>query len=122
MIVERSISEPIREHLSQREAWHAEDNGLIAAWEYGRRTALTSPAIAAAAGRGELPILVWKGGIAKSIKRVDKCGPLWYYAAWQGLRGESLRIDSTQRTSLTCTRFAVTVSFSPHLADYGGDE
>lgn len=118
----RSISEPIRENMSFDERANGIDRGHILAWEYGRKLAATNKELHESARRGELPVLVYKGGLTKRLKTENKCGALLYYAAWLGLRREDLDIDLSQRIRLKCTKFGSSVEFSPFMEDYGGQE
>lgn len=118
MIIERSITEPIRHEISQCERWQAADKGLIACWENGRQQTLAYPAIAALARAGELPSLDWKGGVSGPLKSGKKIGTHFYYATWLGLRGENLRIDTETTYIVCCSRFGVTVTFTGQLEDY----
>lgn len=118
MIIERSIEEPVRQGLSYQEKWNGPDNGLIACWERGREQALENPEWVAAARRGELIPLVWKGGVEKELVSKKKIGTHSYYAHWLGLRGEDLWIDTDKRFSLCCTRFGVTVTYTGVFEEY----
>ncbi len=76
----RSIVEPIRESISQDERWNQSDNGLIWAWECGRRLVLRRPCMAVLARNNRLPKLVWRRGS-------------WLYLAMlQGILGQDLSI------------------------------
>jgi hypothetical protein len=88
------------------------DEGLINSWLCGIRLALSDPTLAAKARAGELPVLTWKGGLEKAIKRKDKVGALQYLAAWQGLRGEDLNIELGVEVNMTCTSTGVPVTFT----------
>jgi hypothetical protein len=113
-LIKRSITEQIRTNLSWNETWMAEDNGLIMCWEVGRTLRQESPELAEKATRGELPVLVWVGGIDTPLKSKKKNGSLQYLAQWQGLRGENLLIDTDQIVRITCTRTEVLVTFHTH--------
>ncbi|CBL45227.1 Conserved hypothetical protein [gamma proteobacterium HdN1] len=115
----RSVSEPIRKGLSWAEEWNADDQGLIKCWEVGRTLRQQQPELAACAENGELPILDWKGGVEKAIKREDKCGAYFYLAQWQGLRGEDLNIDASVEVQLVCSRTGVKVTYTNDLGKYG---
>jgi hypothetical protein len=108
----RSIAEPVRTGLSWDEKWKAEDRGLIQCWERGREWALARPEITKMARRGELPVLLWKGGVDKALKATFKYGGLYYFAAWQGLRGEDLHVPLDQEPEIVCARTGVTVRFT----------
>ena len=113
-IFKRSINEPIREGLSTRELWHAEDFGLIHCWERGRQLQKEKPELAEQAHAGRLPVLWWQGGVVKKLKNNQpKKGTLWYLAVWQGLRNQDLEIDTESGAVLTCTRFDQVVEFKP---------
>ena len=91
------------------------DQGLINSWVCGIAMSKVDPALATRAKAGELPVLPWKGGIAKHILRTDKVGALHYLAAWQGLRGEDLNIFQGVDVQMTCTRFGVPVTFTDNV-------
>lgn len=116
----RSIETPLRSSLSTQEAWFAEDDGLITCWERGRQMAKERPELAAAAADGELVSLPWKGGLEQAIKAKRKYGTLRYLAMWQGLRGESLDIDTERERELFCKRFGVTVTYTGDTAKLEG--
>ncbi len=110
MQVFRGISEPIRKGLSWEETWQSDDGGLIACWESGRKKSFNDEVSAHAAKRGELITLPWRGGIDEPIKG-KKYGTYQYLAMWQGLRGESLDIDTNFPVSITCSRTNMQVIF-----------
>jgi hypothetical protein len=116
--VHRPITAPIRPNLSWFETWQGADKGLIRCWEIGRERALKSPEIAERCHAGELPVLGWKGGVDRQLKKLEKFGALNYLAQWQGLRGEDLMIDSSQEYTLTCSRTGMVVTFTPDRAKY----
>ncbi|MNV92479.1 hypothetical protein D3C71_1870840 [compost metagenome] len=60
----------------------------------------------------------WKGGVSRSLKKLEKYGSLKYLAQWQGLRGESLDVDLTQEHPLTCARTRMVVTFTPDRSKY----
>lgn len=110
--IHRSKHEPIREGLTWEELWLGADSGLIWCWERGRQKRTDEPELAARAERGELPLLAWKGGVEKP--RQDKkplTGTLEYLAVWQGLRGQDLDIDRSQRVTLVCTATGQAVEY-----------
>jgi hypothetical protein len=111
-IVYRSIESPLRSGLTWHDTWNADDRGLIQCWENGRRYAVLQPDLAAAAARGELPSLHWKGGVAGTPKMKKKYGSFFYLATWQGLRGEDLWIDLVAEAQRVCSRTRVTVTFT----------
>lgn len=88
------------------------DQGLINAWVAGLEKRASWPGTAAKALGGELPVLPFRGGVEKRIKRTDKVGSLLYVAMWQGLRGEDLNLDTAAEISMTCTRTGVPVLFT----------
>lgn len=61
MRLQRPIDTPARGSLPVDQLWLAEDWGIIASWERGRDIARERPELAAAAARGELVILPWRG-------------------------------------------------------------
>lgn len=117
----RSYDEPKREGLSWNEYWKAEDKGLIKCWEVGRELRQREPAIARLAEQGELPLLGWKGGVDKNIKKREKFGVLFYLAQWQGLRGDDLDIDLNEEIQLTCSRTGIRVIYTNDIEKYGGE-
>lgn len=88
------------------------DKGLINAWVVGLEKRSSWSEAAAKALAGELPVLPYRGGVEKRIKRTDKVGSLQYVAMWQGLRGEDLNLDTDAEISMTCTRTGVPVLFT----------
>ncbi len=98
--------------------WEGSDKGLIKCWEVGQEFAAKQPELAQACLAGELPPLGWKGGVSRSLKKLEKFGSLNYLAQWQGLRSESLDIDPTLETALTCSRTQMIVTFTPDKAKY----
>lgn len=114
MIVERSIDTPTRkiESLSFEDRFGSLETGLITSWEIGRLLSKKSPELAAAALRGELPVLAWKGGVEKAIKLKEKAGALYYLAQWQGIRQEGLSIDTEREVSIVCSKTGVKVTFT----------
>lgn len=116
----RSRKEPIRDNLSRSAAWEDSDQGLIISWEIGRSLRVQKPNLAAQAKNGELPILVWKGGVAKKpLAKKQKYGPLFYLAQWQGLRDEDLDIVLSEEKKLTCSRTGVSVIYTNDVKKYG---
>jgi hypothetical protein len=120
-IVRRSTAEPPRSGLTWLEVWRGEDRALIKCWENGRALSLTQPELAKAAMRGELPPLIWKGGITGNPKMKKKYGSLQYLATWQGLQGNELDIDVERETTVTCARTGVLVTFTSDLARLDAD-
>jgi hypothetical protein len=105
----RSYGQPKRERLSWEEIWQGDDKGLILCWEIGREMLQSEPELARRAENGELPVLVWKGGVEKKTKISEKYGTLNYLAQWQGLRGEDLNIDLYEEQELICSKSGMKV-------------
>lgn len=118
MKIARHISEPLRQGMSTGELWANIDDGLIACWERGREKSIEDPELAINARDGQLVPLPWKGGIEKAIKSPTKIGTLRYLAMWQGLRGDSLDIETADEPKLRCSKFNVTVTFTNDPAKY----
>ncbi len=116
--INRSYSEQLRRDLSWDERWKGSDKGLITCWEVGRKLSKKEPELASRAKNGELPVLGWKGGVEKKLKKKEKIGTLFYLAQWQGLRGGDLDIDLTKEYTITCARTAVTVTFTNDYNKY----
>lgn len=116
MKVRASITNPPTASTDFHERCHGPDGGLVNSWLCGVRQGLEDPSIAIKAKAGELPVLIWKGGIAKAIKSKCKIGSLQYLAAWQGLRGDDLNIDLGVEVKMICTRFSVPVLFTDQLS------
>ncbi|MGF6558304.1 hypothetical protein ABIA48_004684 [Pseudomonas sp. S30_BP2TU TE3576] len=116
--IHRSIDAPLRTGLNREELWEANDKGLIKCWEVGRQRAARFPDLAQQCRAGELPVLGWKGGVSRSLKKLEKYGSLKYLAQWQGLRGEDLDVDLVQERALTCSRTGMMVTFTPDPAKY----
>ena len=114
----RSIQEPIRRNLNWDQRWKLEDLGLIICWERGRDKSKEAPDLAECARRGELPVLPWKGGVEKKIKKKHKYGSLCYLAMWQGLRGEDLNIQLDREIELECSKTGMKVIFTPDSSKY----
>lgn len=114
--ITRSINEAIRTGLSREQTWTAEDNGLIRCLETGRELAQSKPELAEAANNGELPVTNWKGGVSRTLKKLEKFGALQYLAQWQGLRGDNLSIDTTQEVTITCSKTGMVVTFTPDIS------
>jgi hypothetical protein len=111
----RSFSEPDRVNLSWEETWRKEDKGLIKNYEVGRALAKKEPELAEKAKRGELPVLGYKGGVDKTLKKKEKIGALNYIAKWQALRGEDLNLNLEEEIVLTCTKTDMRVTFTMDL-------
>lgn len=117
-LIRRSIETIVRSGLDWRQTWEDLDHGLIKCWEVGRERARQQPELAERCRAGELPVLGWKGGVSRALKKQEKFGSLKYLAQWQGLRGEDLDIDTTGERILTCTRTAMVVTFTPDQRKY----
>lgn len=117
-IVHRPIHVAPRPTLTWTDTWQGPDNGLIRCWEIGRERALKHPEVAQRCLAGELPVLGWKGGVERPLKKREKYGSLKYLAQWQGLRGEDLQIDTSTELTLNCTRTGMLVTFTPDAAKY----
>lgn len=115
----KSFSEPKRHGLTWDERWRGEDQGLITCWEVGRELRTKQPELARQAENGELPILGWKGGVAKKIKKSEKYGTLYYLAQWQGLRGDDLDIIPSQEVVMICAKTKVRVTYTSDVTKYG---
>ncbi|CAH0265290.1 hypothetical protein E3Z27_19145 [Pseudomonas mediterranea] len=120
--VKRTIDTPPRTGLTREDLWEGQDKGLIKCWEIGRDRATKFPELAQRCLAGELPVLGWKGGVNRSLKKNEKFGCLKYLAQWQGLRGEDLDIDLSQERTLTCTSTKMIVTFTPDRAKYVNQE
>ncbi len=114
----RSCNEPQRQDLSWDDRWKGADKGLITCWEVGRKLSEKEPELAIRAKKGELPVLGWKGGVEKILKKKKKIGTLFYLAQLQGLRGVDLDIDLTKEYTMTCARTSVTVTFTGDYNKY----
>lgn len=122
MNVYRAASEPLRANLTWHEAWEGQDKGLIKCWEVGRELATKNPDLAEQCARGALPVLHWKGGSNRTLKKREKCGGLFYLAQWQGLRGEDLDIDPDQERTITCSQTGMIVTFTPDHSKYANQK
>ncbi|WP_210639706.1 MULTISPECIES: hypothetical protein [unclassified Pseudomonas] len=120
--IKRSITTPPRTGLTREDLWEGQDRGLIKCWEIGRDRAVKFPELAQRCLNGELPVLGWKGGVSRSLKKSEKFGCLKYLAQWQGLRGEDLDIDLSQERTLTCASTNMIVTFTPDRAKYVNQE
>lgn len=117
-IVHRPIHLALRPALTWIDTWQGPDNGLIRCWEIGRERAVKHPDIARRCLAGELPVLGWKGGVERTLKKREKFGSLKYLAQWQGLRGEDLQIDTSVELTLSCSRTGMVVTFTPDQSKY----
>ncbi|MGN8124852.1 hypothetical protein ACTJK9_24130 [Pseudomonas sp. 22082] len=116
--IHRQIDTPLRTGLKRDELWEATDKGLIKCWEIGRQRATRFPDLAQRCRADELPVLGWKGGVSRSLKKNEKYGSLKYLAQWQGLRGEDLDIDLGAERVMTCSRTKMVVTFTPDRSKY----
>jgi hypothetical protein len=114
----RSCQEPIRIGLSFEERWRGPDKGLITCWEVGRDMSKKEPELAERARKGELPVIGWKGGVDKKIKKKEKYGTYKYLALWQGLRGDDLNIDLTEEIEIVCSRTGMKVVYTDDATKY----
>lgn len=115
----RSYQEPKREGFSWNECWQGPDIGLITCWEVGRELGQKEPELVKRARNGELPVLGWKGGVEKKIKKKEKYGTLYYLAQLQGLRGEDLNIDLSEERELICSKTGIRVIYTSDPKKYG---
>lgn len=115
----RSYGQPKRERLSWQELWQGDDKGLILCWEIGREIRQKEPELAQRAENGELPVLVWKGGVEKKTKISEKYGTLHYLAQLQGLRGEDLNIELSEEPELICSKTGMKVIYTGDVKKYG---
>lgn len=113
-----SKNAPQRAGLTHEEIWDGPDQGLIMSWEVGRARAMTYPELAQQCLSGQLPILGWKGGVSRALKKREKFGSLKYLAQWQGLRGEDINIDCSKEHTLTCINTGMAVTFTSDKAKY----
>jgi len=116
--IHRPIDSPLRSGLTRDELWEAADKGLIKCWEIGRQRATRFPDLAQRCRADELPVLGWKGGVSRSLKKNEKYGSLKYLAQWQGLRGEDLDIDLGAERVMTCSQTKMVVTFTPDRSKY----
>ena len=116
--IHRSIDAPFRSGLNRDELWEGPDKGLIKCWEIGRQRAARFPELARRSLAGELPVLGWKGGVSRNLKKLEKYGSLKYLAQWQGLRGEDLDVDLGKERALACSRTGMVVTFTPDRSTY----
>ena len=94
------------------------DKGLITCWEVGRELSKEEPELAKRAKKGDLPVLVWKGGVKKKTKKKEKYGSLFYLALWQGLRGDDLDIDLSEESELVCSKTGMKVIYTGDVKKY----
>jgi len=114
----RSYGQPKREGLSWQELWQSDDKGLILCWEIGREMRQRDMELAQRAENGELPVLVWKGGVEKKTKMGEKYGTFNYLAQWQGLRGEDLNIDLSEEPEIVCSKTGMKVIYTSDSKKY----
>ena len=114
----RSISEPIRKIPTYEEMWKGRDKGLITCWEVGRKLRELSPVLKEKVENNELPVLGWKGGVGKELKRKEKFGTLNYLAQWQGIRGEDLDVSLVEEITLQCAKTGMLVTFTADESKY----
>ena len=122
MIINRSIEISVRDGLSLDEMWTGPDSGQICCWERGREKRNSEPELALRAENGELPVLVWAGGVENRLKTKDKLGSLNYLATWQALRNEDLAIDTDTERVITCERTGQPVKFTKNYVPPKEDE
>ncbi|MCK4842432.1 MAG: hypothetical protein KAT04_11230 [Methylococcales bacterium] len=117
--ITRSKNKSIRVgNISFNERWSQQDKGLITCWDRGRELRIKDLELALKTEIGELPVLGWKGGVDKVIKKKQKYGCLNYLAQWQGLRGEDLNINRNQEIEITCTKTNMKVIFTSDQSKY----
>lgn len=112
MRIVHEAGRPIELPQGWDDRWEGPDDGLIATYVRGTEIGADNASLRASALAGELPVLPWAGGLASRIKSKTKMGSLHYLAMWQGIRGESLNIETSEQTKLTCTKFGITVTFT----------
>lgn len=112
MIINRSISIPIRDFQGTEHRWRSDDKGIIWCWERGRILSVEKPELASRVRNGELPKLGWKGGVPTGFKGKKKNGTIHYLAQWQGIAGKDLEIDTEAKTTIICSATGVEVTFS----------
>lgn len=115
MKIHQSIADPPTPSEDWHKRWEGPDQGLIFNWLRGIEKAQQDPDLATKAKAGELPLLAWRGGLEKPIKSKTKTGAMAYLAAWQGLRGEDLNIDTDIELSIICSRTGVPVLFTNQI-------
>lgn len=118
MLVQVANVDPEHDRKSWEERWEGPDGGLVSAWLRGREKANEDPVLLAAAQRGELPVLPWKGGVEQATKVGRKFGPFLYLAMWQGIRGDDLNINTDEEIRLTCSRTGTTVTYTSDATKY----
>lgn len=121
MHIRRNFTEPHRGDLPWAERWEGADGGLIACWERGREKRKEDPELALRASAGELVVLPWRGGVEKAIKG-EKYGTLNYLAMYQGIRGESLDIDTSVEVVRQCAKTRVVVTYTYDTSKFASVE
>ena len=120
--ITRKFGEPKREDISLSERWKGDDGGLVSCWETGRESGIKDPSLVLKARDGELPVLIWTGGIDDNIhpdgKLNAKYGTLHYLAQLQGLQGRDLDIRPSQDIPLMCARTGWLVVFTRDSQKY----
>ncbi len=114
----RSISASIRVNPSYDERWNGDDKGLITCWEVGRKKRVSNPSLVQQVENNELPILGWKGGVDKALKKKEKFGSLNYLAQWQGIRGEDLNISISEEVTMQCKKTGMMITYTPDSTKY----
>ncbi|MDF0732685.1 hypothetical protein P0Y43_18520 [Pseudomonas entomophila] len=116
--IQREMGSPIRSGLSWHETWQGPDHGLIRCWEIGRQRAEANPDLAQRCREGQLPVLGWKGGHERALRKTLKFGSFKYLAQWQGLRGDNLEIDPGTEITLNCSQTGMLTTFTPDREKY----
>ena len=117
MLVRHSFDNPPPFEVDYAKRNDGPDRGLVNAWLSGIAMRKDKPILAQQAEAGELPVLAFRGGVAKALKtNKPKIGALLYVAMWTGLRGEDLHLDTEQEPSLQCTRHGVTVVYTHSIS------
>ena len=117
-LVTRKATEPLRTDVSFEERWRSQDQGLITAWEVGRKLRLRDQGLVAKVEKGVLPLLGFKGGVEKGIKAKKRYGTLHYLAQLQGIKGVDLLIDTGLEYSLICSSSGVEVVYTIDATKY----
>lgn len=112
MLITASAANPPPKSENYEQRISGADKGLINAWLVGLAKRQSDPGLARKAEAGELPLLPYKGGVEKKVKTRDKIGSLWYVAAWQGLRGQDLEMDTQEEVQLVCSKTLVPVTYT----------
>jgi Zn ribbon nucleic-acid-binding protein len=114
----RSITESIRVKPSYDESWNGDDIGLITCWEVGRGKRKTEKELVKKIENNELPVLGWKGGVDKELKKKEKFGSLNYLAQWQGLKNQDLDISLSQEITMQCSKTGMMITYTPDSTKY----